>query len=185
MHAPSASGGPFRWLARFALRRSGLILAVSAAVLVAGGVVLLRGGRLSAGTTEGIESDIAQRIIEEQLAYPGDSPFIILLRGRELAPGDPRFSAALRAALAPLRADPRVRAVLAPDEAPPLVAEQLQSAASRSALAVVSLRHDFSVAAEEYPALRALVRSPDLDVGFTGNLAFRYDLNETNRHDLL
>ncbi|HSP98573.1 MAG TPA: MMPL family transporter [Candidatus Dormibacteraeota bacterium] len=185
MHASSASGGPFRWLARFALRRSGLILAVCAVVLVAGGLVLLRGGRLSAGTTEGIESDIAQRIIEEKLAYPGDSSFIILFRARELAPGNPRFSEALRAALAPLRADPRVRAVLAPDDAPPLVAERLLSPAARSALAVVSLRHDFSVAAEEYPELRELVRSPDFDVGFTGNLAFRYDLNETNRRDLL
>lgn len=185
MHASSARGGPFRWLARFALRRPGAILAVCALILVAAALVLLRGGRLSAGTTEGVESDVAQRLIEEKLAYPGDSSFVILLRAHALTPGDPRFTAALHAALAPLRADPRVRAVLAPDDAPPLVAERLQSAATRSALAVVSLKDDFSVAAEEYPALRALVRSPDFDVGFTGNLAFHYDLNRTNGRDLL
>lgn len=185
MHASSTRGGPFRWLARFALRRPGATLAVCALILVAAGLVLLRGGRLSAGTTEGIESDVAQRLIENELAYPGDSSFIILPRAHALTPGDPRFTAALHAALAPLRADPRVRAVLAPDDAPPLVAERLQSAATRSALAVVSLKHDFSLAAEEYPQLRALVRTPDFDVGFTGNLAFRYDLNETNGRDLL
>ena len=185
MHESSARGGPFRWLARFALRRSGLILAVCALILVAGGLVLMHGGRLSAGTTEGIESDIAQRIIEEKLAYPGDSSFIVLFRGRDLVPGDPRFAAALREALALLRADPRVRAVVAPDDAPQLVAERLQSAATRSALAVVSLRDDFSTAATQYPELRDLVRSDVLDVGFTGNLAFRYDLNVANGHDLL
>jgi RND superfamily putative drug exporter len=172
-------------LARLALRRHGLILAACALILVAAGLVLQRGGRLSAGTTEGIESDIAQRLIEQTLAYPGDSSFIILLRGRAVGPGDPRFTEAVRAALAPLRADARVRAVLAPDDAPPLVAERLQSVATRSALAVVTLRADFSTAAEQYPELKALVRSPDLDIGFTGNLAFRYDLNVANGHDLL
>jgi RND superfamily putative drug exporter len=185
MHASSASGGPFRWLARFALRRSGLIIVVCVLIMVAGGLVLLRGGRLSAGNTEGIESDIAQRIIEEKLAYPGDSSFVILFRGHELAPPDPRFIDAVRAAVAPLRSDPRVRAILAPDDAPPLVAERLLSAPSRSALAVVSLKHEFSTAAEEYPELKAMVQSPALDIGFTGNLAFRYDLNTTNGHDLL
>ena len=185
MHSPSASGGPFRWLARFALRRPYLILVVCVVIMLASGLVLLRGGRLSAGTTEGIESDTAQRIIEEKLAYPGDSSFVVLFRSHDLATTDPRFIEALRAALAPLRADPRVRSVLAPDDAPPLVAERLLAAPSRSALAVVSLKHEFSVAAEEYPELRAMVQSPAFDIGFTGNLAFRSDLNETNGRDLL
>src|SRR5512139_1875315 len=132
MHSSSSSGGPFRALARLALHRPHLILAVCALILVGAGLVLLRGGRLSAGTTEGIESDVAQRLIEEKLAYPGDSSFIILFRGRDLAPGDPRFADALRAALKPLRDDPRVRAVVAPDDAPQLVAERLQSAATRT-----------------------------------------------------
>ena len=185
MHSSSTNGGPFRALARLALHRPRLILIVCALILVGAGVVLWHGGRLSAGTTEGIESDIAQRLIEQKLAYPGDSSFIILFRGRDVGPGDARFAAALREALAPLRADPRVRAVVAPDDAPQLVAERLQSAPARSALAVVSLRDDFSTAAEQYPELRALVRSATLDIGFTGNLAFRYDLNVANGRDLL
>src|SRR5438128_2949092 len=102
MDASSASGGPFRWLARLALRRYRLILAICVCILIGAGLVLLRGGRLSAGTTEGIESDIAQRLIEQKLAYPGDSSFIVLLRGHDLAPPDPRFTDAVRAALTPL-----------------------------------------------------------------------------------
>ena len=114
MHASSASGGPLRWLARFALRRSGLIIVVCVLIMIAGGLVLLRGGRLSAGTTEGIESDTAQRIIEEKLAYPGDSSFVILFRAHELTPTDSRFSDAIRAALAPLRADRCVCSAISP-----------------------------------------------------------------------
>ena len=185
MHAPSAHGGPFRWLAQLALGRPRTIVATCVAVLLAAGAVLWHGGRLSAGTTEGIESDTAQRLIERELAYPGDSSFIILFRGRTLAPGDPAFATALGAALAPLRADPRIRAVLAPDDAPPLVAERLQSTASRSAIAVVSMRDDFSTAAMQYPEIRAAVRSDQFDIGFTGNLAFRSDLNIANEHDLI
>ncbi|MFN8641423.1 MAG: MMPL family transporter [Candidatus Binatia bacterium] len=185
MHSSSSTGGPFRALARLALHRPWQIIALCALVLISAGLVLWHGGRLSAGTTEGIESGIAQRIIEEKLAYPGDSSFLILFRGRDVAPGDARFADAVRAALAPLRADPRVRAVLAPDDAPQLVAERLQSSATRSALAVVSLRGDFSTAAAQYPELRALVRAEALDIGFTGNLAFRHDLNVANGRDLL
>lgn len=185
MHASSSHGGPFRWLAELALRRPRAIVGTCVAVLLGAGLVLAHGGRLTAGTTEGIESDLAQRLIERELAYPGDSSFLILFRARTLAPGGPAFAAALRDALAPLRADPRVRAVLAPDDAPALVAERLQSATARSAIAVVSLRDEFSLAAEQYPELRAAVRSDAFDIGFTGNLAFRYDLNVANGHDLL
>ena len=59
---------------------------------------------------------------------------------RRLTWRDPRYREAVRAALAGLRADPRVRAVLAPDDAPPLVAERLVSADGAARLAVVTLR---------------------------------------------
>lgn len=172
-------------LADLTLRRPWGILALCALVLAGAGAVLLAGGRLSAGTTEGIESDTAQRLIEEALDYPGDSSFLILFEAHALTPGTPEFRDALAAALAPLRADARVRSVLAPDDAPPLVAERLQSAATRSAIAVVGLRDDFSTAARHYPELRDAVRSDAFTIGFTGNLAFRHDLNEANGHDLL
>ncbi len=172
-------------LADLALRRPWLILALCGAVLAGAGAVLLAGGRLSAGTTEGIESDTAQRLIERELDYPGDSSFLILFEAHTLAPGTPEFAAALGAALAPLRADPRVRSVLAPDDAPPLVAERLRAPGARSAIAVVGLRDDFSTAAHHYPELRDAVRSDAFTIGFTGNLPFRHDLNEANARDLL
>jgi len=173
-------------LANLALRRSWAIVIICALLLAFAGLMLWHGGRLSAGNTVGIESDFAQRLIEEDLSYPGDSSFLILFTGRDgLAPGDPRFLPALTAALAPLRADPRVRSVVAPDDAPPVVGERLLSRNARSALAIISLRDDFSTAAVYYPQLRDAVRSSALDFGFTGNLGFRYDLNVANEHDLV
>lgn len=172
-------------LADLALRHPRVILACCAVVLAGAALTTWVGGRLSAGTTEGIESDTAQRLIERELDYPGDSSFLILFEAHALTPGTPEFTAALRAALAPLRADARVRSVLAPDDAPPLVAERLQSAATRSAIAVVGLRDDFSTAARHYPELRDGVRSDAFRIGFTGNLPFRHDLNVANAHDLL
>lgn len=173
-------------LAHLSLRRPWAVIAVCGLAMLAAAAVTVRGGRLSAGSTPGIESDVAQRLIERELAYPGDSSFIILFTGRDgLAPGDERFMPELRAALAPLRADPSVRAVVAPDDAPQLVAERLLSKPARSALAVVSMRDEFSTAAALYPGLIAKLRTDAFDLGFTGNLAFRHDLNSTNEHDLL
>jgi hypothetical protein len=119
------------------------------------------------------------------LAYPGDSSFLILFRGRDFDWRDRRYRAALTEALAPLRADPRVRLVLAPDDAPQLVAERLVSADKRSTLVVVSLRDAFHAAAAAYPELRASVRSESLEMGFTGFLAYRHDLDRTLERDVL
>ncbi len=114
-------------LGHFALARRWLIVVASVVVLAAAVLVIRRGGALSSGATDGIEADVAQRLIERELAFPGDSSFMILFHGRGFAASDPRFTDALRAALAPLRADARVRAVLAPDDAPPPMAERLVS----------------------------------------------------------
>ena len=175
----------FAALGRFAIRRRRLILGASALTLGLAIVVLLRGGTLSSGATEGIESDSAQRLVERELAYPGDSSFMILFRARTLDVDDPRFMSALHDALAPLRSDPRVRLVLAPDDAPPPIAQRLVSAGQRSALAVVTLRDEFPQAAAYYPALHDAVHSDALEMSFTGNLAFRYDLDRVLEHDLV
>ena len=73
----------YRWLAHLALRRHRAILLVSGIVLVLAALVLWRGGTLGSGTTEGIESDVAQRLISRELAYPGESSFIVLFRGKD------------------------------------------------------------------------------------------------------
>ena len=175
----------FGWLARCALERRRLILVVSALVLAGAVLVLLRGGALSAGATEGIESETAQRLVERELAYPGDSSFMVLFRGRTFGATDPRFMEAVSAVLAPLRADRRVRSVLAPDDAPPPMAQRLISGDGQHALAVVTLQDEFPLAATYYPELRDRVRSDVLEVSLTGNLPFRDDLDRILEHDLL
>jgi RND superfamily putative drug exporter len=176
----------YRWLARLALRRHRTVLITSGAVLALAALTLWRGGTLSSGTTQGIEAEAAQRLISRELAYPGESSFIVLFRGRDgLTWKDPRYSPALTAALAGLRADPRVRAVLAPDDAPQVVGERMISADGRRTLAVVTLRDAYLPAAAAYPALRATVRSDLLDAGFTGHLAYRNDLDRTLEHDVV
>jgi RND superfamily putative drug exporter len=175
----------FGWLGRLAVRRRWSVLTASALVLVLAVLVLLRGGALSSGTTEGIESETAQRLVERQLAYPGDSSFTILFRNPRQVVSDEAYLSALRTALAPLRDDPRVRSVLAPDEAPPPVAAHLVSADGHAALAVVTLQDDFPRAAAAYAALRERVRSDTLSMSFTGNLAFRADLDHILATDLL
>ena len=129
---------------------------------------------------------MAQRLISRELAYPGESSFIVLFRGRDgLTWRDPRYRESLTAALAGLRADPRVRAVLSPDDAPQVVAERMVSDDRRKALAVVTLRDDYFKAMAAYPSLRATVTSDLLETGFTGYLAYRNDLDRTLEHDVL
>ncbi|MGH7789978.1 MAG: MMPL family transporter, partial [Candidatus Binatia bacterium] len=173
----------FGWLADLAVRRARGLLACAGVVLALSGLALWYGGAFTSATTEGIESDIAQRLIEQQLAYPGESSFIILFTPRDGGTDSVRLKQALSAALAPLRADPRVRSVLAPDDAPPLVAERMVSRGH--ALVVVTVRDSFTAASRYYPELRAMVQSDVLAPSFTGNLAFREDLDRTNEHDLL
>ena len=176
----------YRALARLALRRHRTILAVSGVVLILAGLVLWRGGTLTSGTTQGIEADVAQQLVSRELAYPAESSFIVVFRGRDgLVWKDPRARPAMTAALGGLRADPRVREVLAPDDAPQLVAERMISADGRRMMAVVTLRDAYFGAAAAYPALRATVHSDLLDVGFTGQLAYRNDLDRTLEQDVL
>ena len=100
-----------RWLAHLALHRYRAVLAGSAVAMVLAGLVLWHGGAFTSGTTQGIESAVVQELLGRDLAYPGDSSFLVLFRSRELDWRDRTYRAALAAALAPLRADPRVGVV--------------------------------------------------------------------------
>jgi len=73
----------YRWLAHLALRRHRAILAVSGLALVLSAFVLWRGGTLTSGITQGIESDVAQQLVSRELAYPAESSFIIVFQGRD------------------------------------------------------------------------------------------------------
>jgi RND superfamily putative drug exporter len=173
----------FAALADLALRHSRAVLAATACIVVLAVAALFWGGRLTAGATAGVESEGAQQLLEREVAYAGDSSFVVLFESPKWPATDPRFDAALRSALAPLRADPRVRSVVAPDDAAAPVALRLRSGSY--ALAVVALNGDFTTAAALYPAIRAKVQSSELRSAFTGNLAFRADLDAVLERDLI
>ena len=157
----------------------------SAVVLLASGGLILRGGALTSGDTRGTEADVGRRIIDAQLRLPGASSFTVIFSSETLYADDPEFVEAMHRALAPMRSDPSVSEVISADDAPDMVAARLRSDDAHHALAVVTLKGDYRVAARVYPRLRARIRGGTLKTVFTGYLAFRHDLDETLERDLL
>ncbi|MFN8542756.1 MAG: MMPL family transporter [Candidatus Binatia bacterium] len=177
-------GALFERLGHAVYRRRWAVLVAGALLLVGSILVLARGGAFGPGTTSGIESEEAEALVARELAGNGEASFTVLFHAAEVTADDPRFAAAVHDALAPLRADPRVRAVTAPDAAPPQAAARLVAPDGHHALALVTLRDGFREGLDQYPALRALVRSPVLDAAFTGQLAVRHDLDVVLESDL-
>lgn len=175
----------FAALGRLAVRRPRTVLAVSALVLVASAGVIAMGGTLSTGETRGTEADLARRIVEDELHFPGSSSFAIVFSHDELTIDDEDFTNALHEALAPLREDEDVASVIAPDDAPEIVGGRLISEDAHHVLAVVTLRAPYREAIRTYPRLRASVQPGPLHATFTGHLAFRSDLDRTLEEDLL
>ncbi|HMK74336.1 MAG TPA: MMPL family transporter, partial [Myxococcaceae bacterium] len=161
------------------------VLAGCLLVLLAAVASLVRGGTLTSGSIEGIEADRAQAMVEKALALPGDASFTLVFQSADLAVSDPRYAAAVKAALAPLRSDPRVAGIVDPFELPPVIARRLVSADRQRAIVVVKLNGSLLEAARAYPELRARVRSGALDILATGRVAFLRDLDVTLEHDLL
>ena len=177
--------GVFEALGRFALARRWTILGASALLLVVSVAVIARGGALSSGETRGTEADNGRRLLDRELDLPGMTSFTIVFASDTLYADDPEFIAAMSRALAPLRHDPRVAAVLSAHDAPDLVAAHLRSEDAHHALAMVTLRDAYHDAAIAYPSLRAKVHPGPLEATFTGYLAFRSDLDTTLERDLL
>jgi RND superfamily putative drug exporter len=170
---------------RVVYRRRRAILALSALALAAAVGVLVRGGTLGTGTIEGIESARGLRRIEEALGRPGESGFTVIFRSATLPARAPAFADAMRAALAPLRADPRVLSVRSPEALPGPLADRYYAKDGSGAIAVVALREELRAAGRSFPELRALVRADALEVTFTGHLAFKTDLDAVLQRDLV
>src|SRR5271154_1794534 len=92
----------------FVCRRKWGIIAISGLLLVGALASLLHGGTLTTGSIEGIEADRTQALVERALSLPGDTSFILVFRAEDFTVSDPRFGAAVKAALAPLATDPAV-----------------------------------------------------------------------------
>src|SRR5690349_7032335 len=100
--------------------------------------MLAHGGRLTSGNIRGLESQRAQGLVEEVMGHPQETTFVAIMTARDPGgalgdPAGPAFEAAVRAALAPVVADPRVLSVAAPYDAPPLVADRMRSKSAHGA----------------------------------------------------
>ncbi len=173
-----------RW-ARIIYRRRALVLAVSALLIVISVAALLRGGPLTSGLIEGIESERALSLVREATGRPAGSEFTVVFSSDEWTYRDPRFLAEMRAALAPAVADPHVLTVETPADVPEQLAADWISKSGHVAIAHVVMRDEFRVAQHDYPALRAKVQPAHLRAAFTGYLPFKHDLDRTLQKDLI
>lgn len=172
-------------LGRLVYARRVPVLVVSSLYLVLSVLLLLRGGTLAPADTHGIEAEHVRSRIEAELRFPSDASFLALFRSSKYAAQEAPFQAALTRALAPVRADPSVAWVLAPDDAPALVVDRLLTEDEHGALVVVAMKSPYAAAAARFPALREALSKSELDVKLTGNLAFRHDLDQVLARDLL
>ena len=94
----------------------------------------------------------------------GGSSFDLVFRSDSLRAQDPAFKQALLAAVAPLRADPRVTGVTTPYDQADAAQASYASRDGHAALVSVSVRDAFGPARAYYSQLRAKVRSDHLQV---------------------
>jgi RND superfamily putative drug exporter len=178
----------FYALGTFIYRRRWLTLAGCLFVLVASVLVLLRGGELTGGRIVGIEAERAQLVVEKVLGHTMDTTVVAVLRAENPSTMDPRnadFQDAVREALAPLRADPRVASIMTADDAPPQLAVDMVNAKAHSVFVLVTLNGTLKSALQSYGAVRALLHSQKLTIECTGRLSYMHDLGKTLERDLV
>ncbi|TMG44399.1 MAG: hypothetical protein E6H91_15100, partial [Chloroflexi bacterium] len=103
---------------RFVFRHRWWVFGVSGLLLVASVFVAAQGGKLESGgliTTS--ESGRASQFIERELPRSGGSTFTLIFSRPTLDAKSPEFRAAVEAALAPLRPDPRIASIVTPYDA--------------------------------------------------------------------
>jgi RND superfamily putative drug exporter len=163
------------------------VLLLSALTLAPSAWLVLRGGTFDNNPVPRFtDSGRAIELIERELPKRPPS-FGLILSSASLPTTDPAFQAAVDAALAPLRADPRVARVVTPYDDPMpdsgrvsrdgrrcLVTVELKGGPSE--LSALSLGQSES---GSYPELRAKVRSETLEVLPVGAMALNHDFTET------
>ncbi|HYU83036.1 MAG TPA: MMPL family transporter [Candidatus Polarisedimenticolia bacterium] len=184
--------GPLGWWGRFVYRRRWIVLVVSLLTLGLGVASLLAGGQLRNVQFRDTEAGRASQLIRDEFppvaggvpATPTSS-FVLIFTSNEGVPAtDPRFIAGMNAALAPLRADPRVVSVVTPDIAPAASAAALRSKDGKRALANVTVNGSTTDAEAFFPQLRSLVRADAFEVLATGNIPLNGDIDTTLNRDL-
>jgi RND superfamily putative drug exporter len=170
---------------RFVYRRRWPVLAVSGLMLIASAFIVLQGAKLqSGGFIETSESGRASRLIERELPQAGGGTFTLIFSSETLTATSPEFRAAVEAAIAPLRSDPRVASIVTPYDGTALDPTRLVSRDGRAVAVDVAAKDEIAIARDYYLELRGLVRSDTLRVQATGVLAINNGFNEVLQDDL-
>ena len=170
---------------RFVYRRRWPVLAVSGLLLVASVFIVAQGGKLqSGGFIETSESGRASRLIERELPRAGGGTFTLIFSSDTLTGTSPEFRAAVDAAIANLRSDPRVATIVTPYDGTAPDPTQLISKDGHAVAVDVAVKDDIATARDYYTELRALVRSDTLRIQATGVLAINNGFNEVLQQDL-
>jgi RND superfamily putative drug exporter len=170
---------------RFVYRRRWPVLAVSGVLLLASIFIVIQGGKLqSGGFIETSESGRASRLIERELPRSGAATFTLIFSSVTLTATSPEFRAAVEAALAPLRSDPRVAAITSPFDGTAPDPKRLISTDGHAVAIEVAAKDDLATARDYYPELRAMVRSTSLRIQATGLLAINNGFNAVLQEDL-
>jgi RND superfamily putative drug exporter len=170
---------------RFVYHRRWPVLLLSVLMLLASGFVAGRGGKLeSGGFIETAESGRASRLIEKELPIVGGSTFTLIFSSDTLSANDPQFSAAVEAALVPLRTDPRKDSIITPYDTTVLDPSRQISKDGHAIAVDVAVKDTIDVARDYYPELRAKVTSDKLKVQATGVLAINNGFNAVLFADL-
>jgi putative drug exporter of the RND superfamily len=175
----------FAWWGHTVYRFRWIVLVLSGLLLAGSIVALQHGGSFKNGGGKNTESGRAIQQMSDQLPQNGaGSSFLLIFGSTAMSTGDPSFKQAMLQALQPLRTDPRVKSIETPFDGQPDLAQALVSTDGHHAIAVVSLKDDYASARMYYPELRTLVRSDQLSVYGTGNVAIGHDFDTYLQNDL-
>src|SRR6266508_3658784 len=184
-HRGREDRGLFAAWGRFVYRHRWPVLALSVALLVASGFIASQGGKLeSGGFIETAESGRASKLIEQELPRVGGSTFTLIFSSDTLDAKDPEFRAAVEAAIASLRTDPRVDTVTTPYDANNSDQARSFSNDGKAITVDVAAKDTVDAARGYYAELRGNVKSDKLTVQATGILAINHGFNEVLLQDL-
>jgi putative drug exporter of the RND superfamily len=172
-------------LGRTVFHHARLTLVLAGLLLAASVLVLVRGGRLTTAVIHGLEGERADALAAEVLGHAPDVTFVAIFQDPEIDARDEKFQVAMKAALDPLRDDPRVLSVESPDDAPPFRAPQMVNGPAHAAVALITLRGDLKDALRAYPDVRARLAGGRMHVRCTGHVPFTSDLDRTLQRDLI
>ena len=126
------------------------------------------------------ESFVAKELLEQELGQGQSSLFVVFSSDR-LGVDDPRFQSAVEEALAPIAQDDTVARVdtFYTTGSPAFVSED-----RTETFAVVGLAQDADTASEDFPRLRSLLSSEELEINVTGQPAADRQIQDKAESDL-